>query len=259
MKKFIAVIFALITFSVIDAQIFTTVIDEQALQMRVKQIDEFFSRFNYECDFLGKEVSRDTSLINNLERRKNTLIALLNFDRYYKNNNIDSVAGEFIDFVIKENKRIAYTDTNWYAEVSSSFTMNGKKYPLTFILHTEQLKDVIYKWVIADVRCEQFDFLNDSINSQLSIFPGAHGASFISVPDAINLNTSNVRSFFRKDYKPDRLSLFEEFVRKRQIKIGSITKVAYKFNLGKYKFTVEHIEKGDSYNNGWLVNEIVKQ
>ena len=61
----------------INAQIFTPVFDEDALQFRVKQIDEFFARFNYETDYKG-ENPKDS--INKEEHRKN-LLTIINLEK----------------------------------------------------------------------------------------------------------------------------------------------------------------------------------
>ena len=137
--------------------------------------------------------------------------------------------------------------------------MEGKSYPIKIFLHTEHVKDVIYKWAITDVESSLFSNPVDSVNSKISIMPGAHGTSFITLPETINLNAVSVRSFFGKNYKPSVLAVFEYLISKGKLKMKNVTEVIYHFRLDDYEFTVERFEKANSYNQGWLISKIIKQ
>lgn len=90
----------LLTMGSADAQIFTTVINETALQFRVKQIDEFFTRFNYETDYTGKEPQSPTDK----EMHRKNLLTLVNLDKFKGDGNEpDSVLNRFVDYVIDKN------------------------------------------------------------------------------------------------------------------------------------------------------------
>ncbi len=239
------------------AQIFTQVIDEQELQFKVKQIDEFFRRFNYETDYKGD--STDSTSSDSILKRKN-LMTLFNLEKFADKSGkkLDSIASAFLDYICDNNIRINYTDTTWRAEATSSLTFNGKSYPLEISLRTEQVKGVIYKWVICDVASPLFSALQDSINKAVSISPNAHGTSFMTVPDAVNLNSESVRAMFHKGYKPCSLCVFEWLIASGRTRIGHVTKVTYRFRLHEYSFTVERFENRKSYNKGWLISDIIK-
>lgn len=260
MKRFILfpMLFAMICMA--EAQIFTQVIDEQELQFKVKLIDEFFRRFNYETDYKGDAIParKDSTAIDTVAKRKN-LMTLFNLDKFAdKNKELDSLSSAFLDYVIKNDKHIHYADTTWQAEAVASFTMAGKSYPIRIFLRTEHVKDVIYKWVIEDVNTTALSCLADFVKSGVSIMPGAHGSSFITLPETINLNAKSVRSLFHKGYKQNVLTVFEYLVATGKIKMQSVTKVIYHFQLDDYNFTVERFEKEKSYNKGWLISEITK-
>lgn len=242
------------------AQIVSAYIDETELEFKVKLIDEFFRRFNYETDYKGNyiETMADSVQNNTILKRKN-LMTLFNLEVFTnKNKELDSIATSFLDYVIKNNKKIRYEDSSWFAEAKCSYLMGGKSHPMCFVLKTELAEDSIYKWVITDVRAELFSHLKDSINSKISIMPGAHGTSFIALPEVINLNAKNVRAFFCKDYKANPLSLFEYLITTGKMKIQNVTKVAYHFQLDDYNFTVERFERDKTYNKGWLISKITK-
>ena len=42
----------------------------------------------------------------------------------------------------------------------------------------------------------------------------------------------------------------------QKLKVNPITKVIFHFQLGDYTFSVERIEKEQSYNQGWLINDV---
>lgn len=253
-------LFAVIVANKADAQIFTQVIDEQELQFKVKQIDEFFRRFNYETDYKGDPIAGQVDSISADSAMKcKGLMTLLNLDTFMnKNKELDSVSTDFLDYVIKHNKKIHYADTTWYAEAVSSFTMGGKPYPIRIFLKTENVKDVIYKWVITDVETPIFTNLTDTIRPGISIMPGAHGSSFITLPEMMNLNAKDVQAFFHKNYKTNKLTAFAYLLSTGKIKLRNVTKVIYHFQLDKYAFIVERFEKEKSYNKGWLISKIKK-
>ncbi|MDE5880369.1 MAG: hypothetical protein K2H60_01450 [Muribaculaceae bacterium] len=242
------------------SQIFTEVIDENELIFKVKSIDEFFQRFNYEVNYKGEPIEmQNDSSTSSLEMKRKSLTTLLDFETFLdKDRNADSISTEFLDYVIAKGCRINYADTTWYAEAISSFKMNNKDYPITLYLQTEHVRDVIYKWVIRDVTSPLFSNLTDSVQSEHSIFPGAHGTSFITLPETINLNAQYVQSFFYKGYKPNLLTVFAYLVERGEITMQKVTKVIYHIEIGDYKVKVERYDKANSYNNGWLISEITK-
>lgn len=262
MRKIIFLIFVFVEAmaDTVNAQIFTQVIDEQELQFKVKQIDEFFRRFNYETDYKDESVAAqvDSVSVDSVMKRKN-LMTILNLDSFMdKNKALDSIAAGFLDYVINNGKQIHYTDTTWYAEAVSSLIMSGKSYPIRIFLQTEHVKDVTYKWVITGVETPIFSSLTDSLKLQISILPNAHGTAFMALPGFVNLNAQSVQSLFCKDYKPNMLTVFAYLISTGKIKLQSVTKVIYHFQLDDYKFTVERFEKAKSYNKGWLISKIIK-
>lgn len=257
---FLTFLFVTIVTNNVDAQIFTQVIDEQELQFKVKLIDEFFQRFNYETDYKGDPiVLQADSVPADTMMKRNNLMTLLNLDTFAnEDKELDSISTDFLDYVIKYDKKIHYADTTWYAEAISSFMMDGKSYPIRILLRTEHVKDVIYKWVIKDVETLIFADLTDTIKSEVSIMPGAHGSSFMTLPGTVNLNAKSVQSLFHKGYTPNTLSVFAYLVSNGKIKLQNVTKVIYHFQLDDYFFTVERFEKEKSYNKGWLISKISK-
>lgn len=252
--KIVIILFYLtLAHSAMYAQIFTTVIDETALQFRVKQIDEFMERFNNQVNYRGEKPQQSKGYD---ERRKNVL-TLLNLDKFATaNGQLDSIAQKFVDYIINNDIKIAYEDTTWYAEASGSCTYEKRKYALTLFLKTEQIGGHIYKWVVTNLASSLFDQFPVKPQGALTIPPSDHGISFISLPEMFNLNNSAVAYAYQKGYERNYLSVFDFLMATNKIRMLPITKVLFHFHLNDFDFVVERIEKDNGYNQGWLINNI---
>lgn len=252
MRKLLLAIM-LLTMGSADAQIFTTVIDETALQFRVKQIDEFFTRFNYETDYTGKEPQSPTDK----EMHRKNLLTLVNLDKFKGDGNEpDSVLNRFVDYVIDKNIKIHFEDSTWCAEAIGALTYEGEKYDIVFTLKTEKVKDVIYKWVVTEVSSSLFKNFPNKTQSMITISPAEHGISFMTIPETFNLNKSVVGTTFGKGYQRNNLVVFDYLMASGKIKMNAITKVIFHFYTKDVDFDVERIEKEKGYNQGWLINSI---
>lgn len=253
MRFILFVVGILLMSNICRSQILTTVIDETALQFRVKQVDEFFQRFNYEVTYTGEK----TSDSRNSEQGRKNLITLVNTDKFMTSNHeLDSLANDFIEYVLENNVEIHYADTCWHAEAMTSIICEGKRHNATLVFKTENIKDVIYHWVITDVQSPLFSSFPPAPKGHLNISPAEHGVGFISVPESVNLNRDAVATVMPKGYKRDILNIFDYLMASGKTKLGPITKVLFRFNIGKYSFVLEHIEKEKGYNQGWLINNI---
>ena len=247
------IIILLFTIPCVNAQIFTPVIDETSLEFRVKQIDEFFSRFNYDTDYKGNPPQNPT---DNAEREKN-MLTLLDLDQFIGNDGkIDSIARKFLDYVINNNLKIRYEDSTWHAMAIGTLIYEGKEYDVTFRLETERIKGVMFKWVIADVQSSIFMLPTETENT-ITISPAEHGISFMTLPETLNLNRSAIGSSFKTGYKRSNLAIFDYLMSKQKIRLNPITRVSFHFELGNSQFTVERTEKEKGYNQGWLIKEII--
>ena len=238
----------------VSAQIFTHVFDENALQFKVKQIDEFFVRFNYETDYKGdKPLDKSDK-----EAQKKNLLTLFNLDKYSKSNHdVDDIANRFADYIIDNGVKIHYEDTIWCAEAKGTIVSGGKNYDIVFWLKPERVQDVIFRWVITDVESSLFKQFPEHPKDSISISPAEHGIGFITLPETFNLNKSAVGTSFFKGYSRNRLVVFDYLMALGKIKMNPITSVVYHFHLNEADFDVERIEKEKGYNQGWLINKII--
>lgn len=253
LMRYIFVLIASLALQNASAQIFTTVIDEEALRFRVKQIDEFFDRFNYETNYKG-EKPKDPS---DRDEHKKNLLTIFNLEKFLtENEEMDSTLIRFVDYVMDNNVKIHYEDTTWVAEACGSFTCDGKKHDVVLLLKTERVKDVIFKWVITDVQSSFFNRFPFKPKDNIIISPAEHGIGFMTLPETLNLNKLSIGTTFYNGYKRNYLVLFDYLMATGKIKMNAITKVLYHFRLKDFNFDVERIEKEKGYNQGWLINSI---
>lgn len=257
MKRYILTLWAIVIAHTTFAQFATTFIDETELQFKVKQIDEFMQRFNYDITYDGKKPIVQKDSIKHKENRVKNMFTLFNLDKYMdKNKKPKKLAADLIEYAIQHNSRLNYTDSNWTANVKCWGTYLGQKRIINLYLNVERIKDVEYKWVISKVDGKMFDVLKDTIDSKIFISPAEHGIGFISLPTIIGTNPYLICSLDYKEHKNDNLSIFNYLIASKTLKLTSIEKVSYHYTLGKYSFDVERIEKEKSYNKGWLINNI---
>ncbi|MCD8292071.1 MAG: hypothetical protein LUC91_11310, partial [Prevotella sp.] len=204
------------------AQFATSVIDEMELQFKVKQIDEFMHRFNYDITYDGTApINKNDSLAYRENRTKN-MMTLFNLDIFMDDEkNPNKEMTDFIEYVIDNNCKLNYEDSTWYAKLKCNGDYAGQKQVLYLFLRVERIKGVEYKWVCFDVNGKIFDSMTDSIETPLFISPAEHGIGFMTLPDIINSNTLAIATLDYKSHKNDALSVFNYLVANKSLKISS--------------------------------------
>jgi len=231
--------------------------NEQQLKMRVKQLDEFVSRFNYEKDIDGITVKnrQDTA------KRKLYIASLFNKDLVTNvKETVLEVYYEFIETVVNPSKPVYlhFADTNWTAEAICKAVFKGKPVRISLFLKTEKINDNEYKWVINSVQGEIFDLKPDKKNPGLMISPVDNELGFMSLADISGKAGKNIINYSYKNYSVDNLSVFNTLIYTGLLNIEYVQKVVYYFyQAPDFIFTVEHFEREDS-NAGWLISSIIK-
>ncbi|MBD5265922.1 MAG: hypothetical protein HDS44_03030 [Bacteroides sp.] len=230
-------------------------IDETMLELRVKQIDEFMRRFNFDTTYDGKT---PTDSADRNERLKNmyTVFRLDNFRN--GSGELDSLMTDFCNYMIDRGIRLEYENDNWIAEVVCNATLDGKKRKVSLFLQPEQISDIRYKWVLTDADADFLRTDDKSGKTSLFISPAEHGISFITLPRIINLDVSEINTIFKKDWSPDNLSVLSYLIANKKLVLSSVNKVTYHWDIGDYTFDVERFEGENSPNQGWLVSNITK-
>lgn len=246
----IGMLFCLPTFSQNSPSVF----DESTLELKVKQIDEFMHRLNFDTLPNGKAPADSMTV----KDRLNNMYTVFRYENFVSDSDApDSLITNFCNYVINNNLRLNYEDNNWTAEVICDARMDKKPVKISLLLQTENIRDVLYKWVLVNVSADFLKPLTSEPKDSLFISPAEHGISFITLPRIINLSVADVNTVFKKGWSPDPLSVFNYLISTKKLVLNSVDKVIYHWTLGEYSFDVERFEGEDSSNQGWLVSRII--
>jgi len=255
-KIFVSLIFSLFC-SGMMAQTFSTGsgFNENRLKMRVKQLDEFMERFNYERDLLGNPVNDrfDT------EVRKKYVFSLFNEDLFQQaKDSLLNIYTDFVDVVtnIRKPVHIDFTDNEWLAQCNCKVTCNGKTSHIFVFLKPEKIREYEYKWVIAGATGDLLSLKPVKTNQGMMISPVENELGFMNL-SRISKNNKDVLNYMCEDYTEDTLTVLNTLIYTGQLKIEYVEKVVYHFfQAPGYVFKVEYFER-DRNNAGWLISDLI--
>ncbi len=226
----------------------------------VKEIDEFFERFNDAPNSFLRGVYKARHIKFNIDRQR--LIRSLFND---ENKSLDSIMmNQFISEVTRKKKPI-YLDFyggNWYAELSCKFKYNSSTIMIPIIMKIEMNQNKGSKWMIVAVGSSTLKSKIDVTEMAQSktktniISPTSHGTNFVSLKRAFE-DRENLSSYFETFYykRSHMLELYNA-VLNREIEFLNVSKIKYHFLLAdKWIFTVENFPR-EELNSGWLINHM---
>src|SRR6188768_1971900 len=164
--------------------------DESKLYAETKLVNQFFRRFNGEEDEKGERYyPRDKQYRSEKLRKK--YIGIL-FDD--SNGGITSdLKVQFAKDVLDKTKPIIldFHGGNWFSEVHTTFTMNGKNEPVTLFMELEKDHEGT-KWFISRVYASMFDpyFKRDTTKVGKFLHPLSHELDFMNFRKAFNYTDS---------------------------------------------------------------------
>lgn len=242
------------TWLVTTAQIIITPLDEDLLNGRVKQVEEFFSRFNLSETWDGHRTMPpvDTNL------RAKYIATLFDSDRFSDGKgHLIIEAQQFIDQVVRDGCRLNYEDTTWVAEVAIDVELAQKQQCIKLYLSTVCVAPYEYCWIVKNVSGAMFDVAAAG-NGDPVLSPVEHETGFMRLLD-INYSNGRFTQMLGRNYNPDRLSMLAVLLKNGLLKLKTITSVRYHFfKVSGWVFTIERKEKKDSFNTGWLISELNK-
>jgi hypothetical protein len=226
----------------------------------VKEIDEFFERFNDAPNSFLRGVYKTRHVKFNIDRQR--LIRSLFND---ENKSLDSVMiNQFISEVTRK-KRPVYLDFyggNWYAELSCKFKYNSSTIIIPIIMKIEMNQNKGSKWMIVAVgpstlksKIDVTEMAQNKSKTNI-ISPTSHGTNFVSLKRAFE-DRENLSGYFETFYykRSHMLELYNA-VLNREIEFLNVSKIKYHFLLAdKWIFTVENFTR-ETLNSGWLINHM---
>jgi hypothetical protein len=231
--------------------------DESKLYAQSKQVNQFFRRFNGEEDEKGNRYYPRDKQYRSVKLRKKYLGIL--FDE--GNSGIsNALKTEFAKNVLDkpESSILDFHGMNWFSEVNTTFTMNGKNESITLLMELQ--KDHLgYKWVISRVHAAMFEpfFTRDTTKVGSFLHPLSHELDFMNLRKALS-NSDSVSQFATKRFQPDHLSLFLYEVKKGNLKFKTVDEVKFHFfQIEGWYFELAQFNR-PGYNTGWLISNLVK-
>ncbi len=197
-------------------------INERLLQGRVKQVEEFMARFNGDEDWQGGRMTVSDSIM-----RTKYLRTLFDHAVFPMKQGImeNKMAEQFISEVIRGNARLDYTDKAWQAEVDCRCVKNDTAFSATLTMRTVKVGDCEYRWEVVGMSDARMD-----VFSGLRLSPVEHEAGFTAL-----------------------LSM------RLPVRVRVVSSMRFVFHtVPNYTFTVERIEKRNSYNTGWLITSLIR-
>lgn len=237
--------------------------DRERFVKEVKQLDQFFKRFNNREDlFTGELKSREVYLnekkdiIQFQTERKKSLLSLLNYS--------DSVliknkgTADFINYAGDDSNHVVlgYYDEDWYAKVECSFKYRGQKQIIPLTLKREGNSELGNKWVIVGVDLPFISLNSVRTDTIKFISPLNHELGFMDLFKVFRDN-QNILQYTSKGFVPDQLSVFLYLIKNREIQYIGVNSIQYQFlQLKNWLFTVDYYNRA-SNNSGWLISLIV--
>jgi len=228
----------------------------------VKEIDEFFERFNDEPGSFIRTVYKARHVKFRISRKR--LIRSL-FD--YENMSRDSVMMKrFVSDVTSKNNPI-YLDfygNDWYAEINCKFRYRSSSIIIPVILKIKVTENSGSKWMIVAVgrsRLKSNIAVSEMTQSKIKtkcLSPTSHATNFVSLKRAFE-DKENLSNYFENSYfKRSNMSALYAAVLNHEIEFLHVTKIKYHFLLAdKWIFTVEDFTREALYS-GWLINHMQK-
>ena len=257
-----------ISFSFCHHRLFSQVISnnenakEKHFVYEVKEIDEFFERFNDEQGSFIRGVYKAHHVKFNIPRER-LIRSLFNFDNESK----DSILiNTFVSDVTKKKKPIYldYYGDDWYAELTCKFKYQSSDIVIPVIVKMVMTPNKGSKWMIVAVGSSTLkskivvtEMTQSKIKTKI-ISPTSNGTNFVSLQRVFE-DKENLSDYFESSYmKWSNMLEFYNAILNREIEFINVIKIKYHFLLAdKWIFTVEDFQR-EELNSGWLINHIEK-
>lgn len=232
--------------------------DETTLYAMNKQVGQFVHRFNMEEDQYGKLLLKNDDRYRSTDLRRKILPAM--FDEYNPRTS-GNLKKYFINDVTVDNNPVFlnFLDRDWYAEVSATFTYNGKEETLILFLTLEE-ENLGSKWVLSNVYFKNFSILFPKADTveQMKHFlhPQSHELDFMNLRKALEVS-EYVELYASSNYQPDYLTLFFYMMKTNHLKFEKINKVKFHFfQINNWYFELSYFNRNDM-NSGWLISNLI--
>jgi hypothetical protein len=237
---------------------FSQVDENTRFAARVKQLEDFIHRFNFQTDILGNPITDISNVTielnsNKIKFSKYQLIKFL-FNSEKIITNEDSL---FIQEICKKTNPeiISFYDDNWYAVTKCNVTYNNKAENLDLSLMNEVYPGHKSKWVICGSDANFLNVLQKAKDSLSILSPISNDLNFQELTKAFN-QPDNLSQFFEKNTKLAQFPVLAALMKSKQIKFNNVKNIVYHFlQIDGWIFTVDFYNR-EQGNSGWLISEV---
>ncbi|MDP4213181.1 MAG: hypothetical protein Q8918_12090 [Bacteroidota bacterium] len=236
---------------------------ERNFALEVKQMDEFFERFNNDKNTLLRTYIRKKyptvridrlTLLKSLFNQENKNWNIADLNAFYRKVN-DSLHPVYLDF----------NRSDWYASVLCRFIYKGKPINLRMTLNIRQSGNGGLSWIISGAFSPTLQHEAGGVSKAPAIAKGrkflnpiSHATDFIGLSKAMsdpkNINDYLDSSFYRKPYSLD----FLNSLKHNELRFEYVLHITYYFfQVKDWVFTVNHYQR-NSTNSGWLISRLMK-
>lgn len=239
------------------AQIVGEMEDESHLYAESKQVNQFLRRFNGEEDEKGNRYYPADKQHRSDKLRRQYLRILFDESNAGISNSLKT---EFVKDILgaPEKSILNFHGGNWFAELQTTFTMNGKNQQVILFMELEKHR-LGTRWVIQKVHADMFApyFEKDTTRVGKFLHPMSHELDFMNLRKAF-LNKDSINQFIIKRFVPDHLSLLLYEVKRGNLKFKTVDQVKFHFfQIDGWYFGISEFNR-PGYNTGWLISNLVK-
>jgi hypothetical protein len=256
---FLLSVFLLVLFcsACAEGQIVGEMEDESRLYAESKQVNQFFRRFNGEEDEKGDRYYPGDKQYRSEKLRRQYLRILFDESNADISNTLKT---EFVKDILDKSEKstLNFHGGNWFAELHTTFTMNGKDQSIILFMELEK-HGLGTRWVIQKVHADMFDpyFQKDTLKVGRFLHPMSHELDFMNLRKAF-LNKDSINQYIIKRFVPDHLSLFLYEIKKGNLKFRQVDQVKFHFfQIDGWYFGISEFNR-PGYNTGWLISNLVK-
>jgi len=249
--KTVIITFLLCSGGFSHAQNITDVVFNYDFAAQVKSVNEFICRFN------GTETK--PGIKKDSQWKRNNLLSLFDFQMRHgklSDNEFRQLLTKFVNSSIENDTKLKITDSEMWAEINISATINDKKRKIGIVLQSETYKDSLVRWAIIAVKGLVKTGVIDTTH-YYAISPVEHELHFMSINDIFQNCRPEIMGYRGKNILIDELSVFFTLSMLGKVRIDMVDKVTiHCLEVPGFAFTInEQGRKGN--NSGWLISSLV--
>lgn len=227
----------------------------------VKQIDEFFERFNDDKDSFIRKVYASYKKKFTVSR-EDLVKGLFNYET---NSWSPVIIDSFITSVTNSNHPcfLNFYGDDWFAEVLCRFQYGSAEIDIPVIMKLDADEKRQSRWIIEGIKKNPFQPAATTSkviqgNSKKFMHPASHTNNFIALSKALD-DKENLSIYFDNPFfkRTDNMAFYNT-VLSGQAKLLYVKHIVYHFlQINGWAFTVESFPRL-SLNSGWLISSLKK-